>query len=127
MDSCEDSFKTSVLVSRNDSFQPISCSAQKFEYPMPNVVIKRPRIPSRSTLGLKEAASAIYGSFSGMGGGSGSCFTLEICPDLLIAGIAVAAAAAFWLIYEAITMAGARRKKRNVLDLPSSIINIGKH
>ena len=95
-------------------------------YTMPNVVIKRPRVPSRSALGLKEAASAIYGSFSGMGGGSGSCFTLEICPDLLIAGIAVAAAAAFWLIYEAITMAGARRRKRSVSDLTSSIINLGK-
>lgn len=37
---------------------------------------------------------------------------VEICPDLLLAGIAAAAAAAFAILFTAITMAG-RRKKRS--------------
>ena len=39
------------------------------------------------------------------------CFTIDICPDLLLAGIAAAAAAAFVFLYQQITLKG-RRKKR---------------
>lgn len=38
---------------------------------------------------------------------------VEICPDLLLAGIAAALAGAFALLVTAITMAG-RRKKRSI-------------
>lgn len=52
------------------------------------------------------------GSYSGMGGGGGgSCFSLDICPDLILAAIAAAAAAAAFLIYNAIVAAGRRRKR----------------
>lgn len=40
-------------------------------------------------------------------------FDIDICPDLLLAGIAAAAAGAFVFLYTAITMAG-RRKKRSI-------------
>jgi hypothetical protein len=50
-------------------------------------------------------------SFSG-GGGTGSCLSIDICPDLILAAIAVAAGGAVFLIYQAITVAG-RRKKRD--------------
>ena len=42
------------------------------------------------------------------------CFELEICPDLILAGIAAAAAAAFAILFTEITMAG--RKRRRALD-----------
>lgn len=45
-----------------------------------------------------------------------SDFDLDICPDLLLAGIAAAAAAAFALLYTAITMA--QRRKRRSLNPP---------
>lgn len=38
------------------------------------------------------------------------CFELEICPDLIMAAIAAAAAAAFYIIYEAISMKGKRKR-----------------
>ena len=40
------------------------------------------------------------------------CFELEICPDLLLAGIAAAAAGAFFFLYQAITVAGKKRRRR---------------
>ena len=45
-----------------------------------------------------------------------SGFDLDICPDLLLAGLALAAAGAFVALFTAITQAaaGGRRKKRNV-------------
>jgi hypothetical protein len=42
----------------------------------------------------------------------GGCFTIDICPDILIAAIAAAAAGAFFFLYEAITMAGRRRRRK---------------
>ena len=56
------------------------------------------------------AASHGHGSYSG--GSSGSdCFTIDICPDLLISALTAAAAVAFYLIYQAITMKAAGRKR----------------
>ena len=60
---------------------------------------------------LSSTGSGLYGSFSG-GGGSGSCFSIDICPDLILAAIAAAAAAAAFIIYQAITVAGRRRRKK---------------
>ena len=42
--------------------------------------------------------------------------SVDICPDLLLAGLALAGAAAFVALFTAITMAG-RRKKRSVGEL----------
>ena len=39
------------------------------------------------------------------------CFELEICPDLILAGIAAVAAGAFYAIYVAITMSKKRRRR----------------
>ena len=51
------------------------------------------------------------GSYSGMGGGGGgSCFSLDICPDIIITLIAAAAAAGFYLLYVTIQNAGRRRR-----------------
>ena len=44
------------------------------------------------------------------------CFELEICPDLILAAMAAAAAGAFTLLYTAITMA--KRRKRRALNAP---------
>ena len=53
------------------------------------------------------------GSYSG-GYGKDSCLTIDICPDLLFAGLAAAAAAGFAFFYMAITMeASKRRRKRS--------------
>lgn len=49
---------------------------------------------------LKVSASSHYGSKK-----DDNCFDLEICPDLLLAGLAAFATAAFFLLYQAITMA----------------------
>ena len=52
------------------------------------------------------------GSYSGMGGGGGgSCFSLDICPDIIITLIAAAAAAGFYLLYVTIQNAGRRRRR----------------
>jgi MFS superfamily sulfate permease-like transporter len=53
------------------------------------------------------------GSYSGGGGygtSPGSCFSIDICPDIILAVIAAAAAAAVYLLYTTIT---AGRKKRS--------------
>ena len=68
---------------------------------------------SRLTDPLQGSSSSSYGSYGGGGYGldPGSCFSLDICPDLILAAIAAAAAVAAFLIYNAIVAAG-RRKKR---------------
>ena len=60
---------------------------------------------------LTGSDSNSYGSYSGHGASPGSCFSLDICPDLILAAIAAAAAAAAFLIYNAIVAAGRRRKR----------------
>ena len=71
------------------------------------------------------------GSYSGGGGyGSspGSCFSIDICPDIILAVIAAAAAAAVYLLYTTIT---AGRKKRSTSDVGPwgglvDFLNIGR-
>ena len=58
-----------------------------------------------------SSSSSSYGSYGGGGLDPGSCFSLDICPDLILAAIAAAAAAAAFLIYNAIVAAGKRRKR----------------
>jgi hypothetical protein len=71
------------------------------------------------------------GSYSGGGGyGSspGSCFSIDICPDIILAVIAAAAAAAVYLLYTTIT---AGRKKRSTSELGllgglADFLNLGR-
>ena len=80
------------------------------------------------------AGSSMFGSFSGGGHGGtppGSCFSIDICPDLLLAALAAAAAAGFVAIFIAITMAGRRRRRREegsltIFSSISDILNLGK-
>ena len=74
----------------------------------------------RNVNDLSNSDSHGYGSIDlGLGGsysssyGSASCLTIDICPDLLFAGLAAAAAAGFAFYYISITMAGKRRKRRS--------------
>ena len=64
-----------------------------------------------------SGSGSLYGSFSKdieYGKIDDNCMgaELDICPDLLLAGLAAAAAAAFVALFTAITMAG-RKKKRS--------------
>ena len=84
--------------------------------------------------------SDLLGSPSGGGGygmtDPGSCFSLDICPDLILALIAAAAAAGFYFLYITITMAGRRKRKRkrslcepqteSVGQILSDILNLGE-
>ena len=73
---------------------------------------------------LKGAGTSSYhGSFGSLGMGGTDCFTIDICPDLLLAAFAAAAAVAFWLIYTAITM-NAGRRKRSVTELAETLFGI---
>ena len=75
-----------------------------------------PSTPYSRIQRLQAAASGQYGSYSG-GSGSDSCFTIDICPDLLIAGIAAAAAAGFYFLYQQITLKGKRKKREFDFDI----------
>ena len=88
---------------------------------------------------LEHSGTDLLGSLSGGGdsgmGGSGSCFSLDICPDLILALIAAAAAGGFYFLYITITMAGRKRKRKRSLCEPqtesvgqilSDILNLGE-
>ena len=51
-----------------------------------------------------------FGSLS-LGGAGSSCFSLNICPDLLLAAVAAGGAAAVYLLYTAITTKAGRKKR----------------
>ena len=72
---------------------------------------------------LEGSDSSVYGSFSGFGADAGSCFSLDICPDLVLAMVAAAAAAAAFLIYNAITVAGRRKKRSGTLNDDDSFLS----
>ena len=59
------------------------------------------------------SSSRIQASASkhGMMSGGDNCPTVDICPDLILAGLAAAGAAAFFFIYQAITVKAGRRKR----------------
>ena len=59
-----------------------------------------------------------YGSYGGGSSsfGSNSCFSIDICPDLIIAAVAAAAAAGVYLIYTAIVAKGKRRRRKRSLS-----------
>ena len=55
-------------------------------------------------------------SYGDVGGNTGSCFSIDVCPDLILAAIAAAAAGAAFVIYQAITARGKKRRKREKDD-----------
>ena len=62
-----------------------------------------------------------HGSFSSSGIDAGSCFSIDICPDLVLALVAALAALASYLIYNAITVAGKRKKRSEEVGFFSSV------
>ena len=76
----------------------------------------------RPYLNDMKASASIPGIGSGHKHGYGhedqgtNCATIDICPDLLFGAIFAAGAAAFAAFYVAITMAGRRRRKREIKD-----------
>ena len=92
--------------------------------------------PGGTTSDLDSTGSDLLGSLSGGGmAQSGSCFSLDICPDLILALIAAAAAGGFYFLYITITMAGRKRKRKRSLCEPqtesvgqilSDILNLGE-
>ena len=53
-----------------------------------------------------------YGSYYGISE-TYNCFKIDICPDFLLAGLAASGAAAFFWIYQAITVKAAGRRKQS--------------
>ena len=56
-----------------------------------------------------------FGSFQGglSDAGSDSCFSINVCPDLIFAAVAAAAAVGVYYTYTAITTKGRKRRKRD--------------
>ena len=91
-------------------------AALKYQANMQNLKSKAPASSFLSLFGgggdLQGSSSDTYGSYGGgYGSDPGSCFSLDICPDLILAAIALAAAVAAFVLYQTITMAGRRRKR----------------
>ena len=51
------------------------------------------------------------------GGGNDNCISIDICPDIIIAGLVAAGVAGFFLLNMAITVAAGRRRKKRYLHL----------
>ena len=49
-----------------------------------------------------------------------NCFEIDICPDFLLAGLAASGAAAFFWIYQAITVKAGGRRKRSLQNFITS-------
>lgn len=61
---------------------------------------------------LGSASSQYYkGPISFLGGGT-RCLNIDLCPDLLLAAAAAAGAGIFVALWQAISVAGRRRKRR---------------
>ena len=72
--------------------------------------------PEPDTIGGLFGSLSSSGGYSDMSSSSGSCFSLDICPDIILALLAAAAAAGFYFIYITITMAGRRRRRRSLVE-----------
>jgi len=86
-------------------------AAQKYQPFMQNAKQAQVASPYGWLGDLNGSGASSHGSYSSHGSDPGSCFSLDICPDLILAAIAAAAAAAAFLIYTAIVAAGRRRKR----------------
>ena len=69
---------------------------------------------------MKLSLARLVGSETkGYGHGGTNCYSVDICPDLLLAGIAVAGAVAFYLLYMGITMVVGRKRRKRSLEKDS--------
>ena len=59
-----------------------------------------------------SASGSSYGGFS-LDLSPNSCFTIDICSDLLLGAVAAGAAVGLVLLYQAITTKGKRKRKRS--------------
>ena len=74
---------------------------------------------------LYHAASSSSTSSSSPSSNPGSCFSLDLCPDILLAVIAAAAAAGAYFLYITITQAGRRRRRRRN-SAPVVVMELGE-
>lgn len=106
-----------------------SIPKKAFEFPLSTmfkgitkVNLKFPNIK----LGSHAKSGGGHGSYGGGGHSpTGSCFSIDICPDIILAALAAAAAAAAFLIYQAIVLKGRRRKRETddgILNTMASFI-----
>ena len=62
-----------------------------------------------------------------------SCFSVDICPEVLLAGLTVGAAAGFYALYTQITLKGRRKRDSNislythVYESHNLLLNSGKN
>ena len=70
-----------------------------------------PRLKASSSLSIPGLSSQSGSYSSSMKDSGTNCATIDICPDLLLAGIFLAGAVGFYILYTEITMAGRRRKR----------------
>ena len=77
-------------------------------------------LPSQQSKMQTSSSDHHFGHF-GYHENSGTCFKIDICPDFLMAGLAASGAAAFFWIYQAITVkAAAGRRKRSFQNFITS-------
>ena len=69
----------------------------------------------KSASSHSQYGSSQKGSLNLFGGGT-RCLTIDICPDLLIAAAALAGAAAFYILYQAISAKGRKRRRRRTFE-----------
>ncbi len=69
----------------------------------------------KSASSHSQYGSSQKGSLNLFGGGT-RCLTIDICPDLLIAAGALAGAAAFYILYQAISAKGRKRRRRRTFE-----------
>ena len=97
---------------------------QSYRRPYMSRTLRQRRLGMMSAQGSDPEPDIIGGLFGSLSSGgysdmsmsSGSCFSLDICPDIILALLAAAAAAGFYFIYITITMAGRRRRRRSLVE-----------
>ena len=66
---------------------------------------------------LGSGTSSSYGSYHS----PPSCFAVDVCPEVLLAGLTVGAAAGFFALYQQITKKGAARKKKRGVSISDDL------
>ena len=87
--------------------QNMNYGANKYQLPYGNTYQLQSQKQNYNLMG-----DLIGSASSGYGGNPGSCFTIDICPDLILAAIVAAAGLGAVLIFNAIVAAGKRRRRR---------------
>ena len=64
------------------------------------------------------ASASSYGNYE-IDISHSSCYTIDVCSDLLLGAIAAASAVGLVVLYQAITTKGSARKKRSKQEVPA--------